>query len=125
LVVPREVLALTRGKRALMAGGQGERETQRAALQKAFDLAELEWVVGERNQASPFQRLEARVRPGAFDLVLFLSAFASHKASGFVRACKDAGIPLVYLPRGYSPSSVAHEIDEQLVRRKAPASSQA
>jgi len=110
-----DVLAATRGKRALIAGGQGERDTHRAALQSALGLAELEWVVSERGKASPFQRLTERIRPGRYDFVLFLAGYTSHQSGAFVRACKDAAVPVVYVPRGYSVTSVVQAIAQQLV----------
>lgn len=117
--LPDEVLELTRGKRMLIAGGQGAREAHREAIRESFGLAEVEWVTTERGKASPFNRLEARMRPGRYDIVLFLASHSSHQAGGFVRACKDAEIPLVFLSRGYSVTSVAQAISQQLLSRGA------
>lgn len=119
--VPESVRTVCAGKRALIAGGQGVREEHRRAVADALGFASLEWVVSERGQAAPFQRLTERVRPGAFDLVLFLAGYTSHKSAAFVRACKDAAIPLVYVPRGYSVTSIVQAIAEQVSERGRPA----
>lgn len=114
--VPDTVLAITRGKRALMAGGQGAREDHRLALVESLDLAELEWVTVEKKQSAPFHRLEERIQAGTYDLVFFLAAHSNHNSGAFVRACKERGVPLVYLSRGYSVTTVVHEVQEQLLR---------
>jgi hypothetical protein len=118
--LPAAVRAFTAGKRVLMVGGQGVREEHRRAIERGLEVRDLEWVTSERGQAAPFVQLEERIRPGRYDLVLFLTAYTSHKSSGVLRACKQAGIPLVYLTRGYSPSQVAHAIQQQMVERRAP-----
>lgn len=115
---PDDVLAVTRGKKALIAGGQGTREEHRRAMIRALELADLEWVTSERSQASVFTQLAERIRPGRYDLVIFLASYSSHKSNAFVRACKDAGIPFVYITRGYSVSSLIHAIREQVVQRR-------
>lgn len=118
--VPEDVLARTRGKRALIAGGQGAREAHRRAIQESLGLSDVEWVTTERGKAAPFSRLEERMRPGRYDLVLFLASHSSHQSGGFIRACRSAQIPLVYLARGYSVNSVAQAIQHQLVAKRAP-----
>jgi hypothetical protein len=116
--VPADVLSLTQGMRVLIVGGQGSREEQRLSIQSAFKFAELEWVFSERGQASPFNRLVERIRPGRYDLVLFLAGFSSHHTESLVRACKESDLPIVYLPRGYGVNTIASAIDEQLVRHR-------
>lgn len=120
--IPETVLETTRGRRLLMVGGQGSREEQRRAIQKALQCADLEWVISERGQAAPFVQLEGRIRPGRYDLVLFLAAYTSHKSAAFVRAVKRAEIPLVYLPRGYSVAAVVDAIRLHRLRRREPVS---
>lgn len=115
--VPAAVLAATRGKRAVIAGGQGAREEHRREIEKALELASLEWVFGERGQSSQFQRLEERAHTGRYDLFFFLSGFTSHKSNDMLREYKAAGVPVVYVTRGYSISSIAHAIEEQLVQK--------
>lgn len=115
---PDDVLAVTRGRKALIAGGQGTREEHRRAIVRSLELADLEWVTSERSQASVFTQLAERIRPGRYDLVIFLASYSSHKSNAFVRACKDAAIPFVYITRGYSVSSIIHAIQEQVVHRR-------
>jgi len=116
--IPPAVLERTRGRRALIAGGQGAREEHRLAIQRALELADLEWVFTERGQASTFNRLAEGMRPGKYDLVLFLSGYSSHKSAAFVRACKEANTPIIYLPRGYGVNTIVDTIEKQLVNHR-------
>jgi hypothetical protein len=112
--VPAAVLALTRGRRALIAGGQGSREEQRRSLEEALQFSSLDWETIERGRASPLQRMAERIRGGTYDFVFFLAAFTSHKGTVVVDACREAGVPLVYLNRGYNLTRIVREIEEQL-----------
>lgn len=112
--VDAAVLARTRGKRALLLGGQGAREPQREALQQAFEFQELDWETSERGQAGHYDSIGERVRAGSYDLLLFLSAFSSHKATSVVDAAKSRGVPVVYLSRGYGLNTVVEALKEQL-----------
>jgi len=114
LEIPDAVLAMTREQRALIAGGQGGREEQRQAIEKGLQFSSLEWETVERGQVTPLLRMAERIRGGSYDLVFFLSAFTSHKGTVVVDACRETGVPLVYLNRGYNPARVVHEIEEQL-----------
>lgn len=116
--VPDAVLALTRATRAVIVGGTGGREDHRKALQDALELAELDWASSERGATGQFARTEERIKHGAYALVLFLAGYTSHKSVPLLRACKATGVPLVYLPRGYSVAQVTRSIEEQLVTRK-------
>lgn len=115
--VPDEVLCITRGKRALVAGGQGSREAHRLAIERSLQFEKLEWVFGERGKASHFRMLEERMHPGRYDLVLLLTSHSGHNSNGLVDACRTARVPLVYLARGYSVTSVVDAIRRQLVSR--------
>ncbi len=112
--VEEAVLALTRGKRVLFIGGQGARVAHRAAIQAALELAELEWPVAENRQASYYSRLRERIRPGAFDFVLFLAGYSGHNSAAVLDDCKTIGLPVVYVRRGYSVTQVARAIGQQL-----------
>ncbi len=112
--VPAAVLALTRGRRALIAGGQGDREAQRRTIEEAMQFSSLDWETIERGQVAPALRMAERIRGGTYDFVFFLAAFTSHKGTVVVDACREAGVPLVYLNRGYNLSRVVREIEEQL-----------
>lgn len=113
-VDPR-VSAWTRGKRGLVVGGQGAREQHRQALEDALEMESLEWVISERGKAGPFNRLAERLRPGSYDLVLFLTAYTSHHSQAVIRRCRESGIPLVYVKGGYGVSAVAQAILDQAV----------
>ena len=113
------VLAITRGKRAVIVGGTGGREDHRQALQDALGLSELDWASSERGATGQFARTEERIRHGSYELVLFLAGYTSHKSVPLLRACKATGVALVYLPRGYSVAQVAKSIEEQLASRRA------
>lgn len=117
---PAEILAITKGRRALVAGGQGSREAHRAAIEKSLQLEELQWVYGERGKAAHFNALRERMRPGRYDLVFLLASHSGHCSSGLVEACRTANIPLIYLARGYSVVSVIDAIRQQVVARKVP-----
>jgi len=116
---PEAVLALTRGKRAVIVGGTGTREEHRVKLQAVLEVAELDWATSERGATGAFARVEERVKHGTYDLVIFLAGYTSHKSVPLLRACKARGVPLVYVPRGYSAAQVVAAIEEQLAQRGA------
>lgn len=116
--VPVDIRALTRGKRVLVAGGQGFREADRLAIEQKLELEKLDWVYGELGKGSHFQLLEERIRPGRYDMVLFLASHAGYNSSGLVEACRAAEVPLIYLSRGYSVTSVIESIRQQLLARR-------
>ncbi len=120
MTVPAAVLAVTRGKRALVIGGQGAREDHRLALIEALELEALDWTPGERAKAASYSRLVPGIRAGRYGLVLFLVSFAGHKAAAAVAAVKDTGATLIYLNGGYSVAKVSHEIEKQYINRRIP-----
>jgi hypothetical protein len=108
------VIALTRGRRALLAAGRGAREEHRRAIARALELAELEWIA----TPSRVRRLGARTGRGAYDFLLFLAGPNGGSAERFVRACRDGGVPLIYIPGAYSISSVSQAIVAQFDPRR-------
>ena len=76
----------------------------------------LDWASSERGATGQFARTEERIKRGTYELVLFLAGYTSHKSVPLLRACKARGVPLVYLPWGYSLAQVARAIEEQLVQ---------
>lgn len=121
--VDPEVLAITRGKTAIMTGGQGTREDQRRNIEEAFEFASLEWETHPKRRGdTQMARVAARIENHKYDFVIVLAAFTSHKASDKVTtACKSSGIPVVFLNRGYNPTAVEHAIIEQLLQRRRSA----
>ncbi len=74
--------ALTRGKRAVIVGGD-PRPDRVERLREVFGFAQLEWA----EDATSARRLDAlvqRMRNGAFDVVVVLRAFSSHRLSDAV-----------------------------------------
>jgi hypothetical protein len=118
--VPPEVLGLTRGKYGLVAGGQGSREAHRIAIERSLEFEKLEWVYGERGKGSHLRLLEERMWSGRYDLVLLLASHSGHDSGGLVAACRAVKVPLVYLSRGYSVTSVIEAICQQLAPRRGP-----
>ena len=82
---------------------------------KALELADLEWVVSERTQTSPWQRLEERAAGGHYDFVIYLASFTGHGSMDMIREFKKAGVPVVFLIRGYSVPQVVKAVEEQLL----------
>lgn len=118
--IDEPVLAVTRGRRAVIVGGTGAHEPQRQALQDAFGFSALDWAWLERGAHGQLDRTEERIKQGGYDVVLFLAGYTGHGSVPLLRACKSVGVPLVYLPRGYGATQVANSIEEQLVPRAAP-----
>lgn len=112
------VLTFTRGKKVLIAGGIAAREDHRRSIEKTLELRSLEWEYSEKGQPSIFSRLADNVRPGKYDLVLFVSKFSSHNAERFLKNCRKNGICVVYLARGYSVMQVIEAIRKQALPRK-------
>jgi hypothetical protein len=119
VAVDERVLAITRGARILMVGGQGRRPQHERAYISTFGFGEFEWYVMEReaNQAT-WKRWADRMRPGLYDLVIFLAAYTGHASNILLNAIKAAKIPIVYVPAGYSVAAVANAILEQRVIAK-------
>lgn len=108
------VLAFTRGRRAVIAGGQGARESHREAIQEVLQLKELDWVYGERGQQSHLAALAKRVRK--YDFVFFLSGYSGH--TPFTDACKAQGVKIIYVTRGYSINQIIEAIKDQALQPK-------
>ncbi len=97
------ILAIVRGRRALIVGGD-PREPNRERLQRLLGLDALDWppIDGPRKVAS----LAERVRKGTYDLVLILVPFIAHAESEpIVEAAKSAGAAFA-LADGYGVAAV-------------------
>jgi len=109
-ILPDELLALTKGKRALFVGNRNDGALQER-LQEMLDLEKLEW-----SEATP-RRVDAAVDAIAartYDLVLGATGFMGHKYDArLARACRIAGIPYVRADRG-RPGAVARALSRDL-----------
>lgn len=114
-----DVLAITRSKAALIAGGNGARAAHRKTIQEVLKFDRLDWVFGEIGQAAPYAKLARGMHPGKYDLVFFLSAFAGHStACKFIQACRAIGVPVIYITRGYGVNQFIDAIRKQGIPRK-------
>jgi hypothetical protein len=106
----RDILALTRGRSALMIGGV-VREDARKLLIRTFDLDELEWIPYQDNKPALMDSLAERVRNGHSDIVILLLNFVGHHVSNVLRPiCKEEGIPCAMVEHGYGASAVAEAL---------------
>lgn len=97
------LLGLVRGRRAVMLGGD-PREPNRERLERALQIASLEWppIDGPRK----VQAVVERIRRRAYDLVLVLQPFVAHKESdAIVEAAKSTTTPWA-LAEGYGVTAV-------------------
>ena len=109
-----ELRALTRGRRAVMIGGD-VREEKRRSLIQVFDFEELEWVRYEDARPVMLRSLEQRVRNRGMDLVLILKEFVGHHVSEMLRPeCEKQGIPCLMVEHGYGAAQVADAIQRGL-----------
>ena len=100
-----------RGKRALMIGGTA-REERRVALERAFSLAELEWV----NSDGP-RKIDAavgRIESGSVELVLVIQNLVFHKDSDRIRDAARASGAAWAMVSGYGVSGVRQGIERFL-----------
>jgi hypothetical protein len=106
----QELIALTRGRKALLIGG-AVREDARRSLQQTFEFDELEWEPYEGNRPAALKSLEQRVKNRGMDLVLILKDFVGHVVSERLRPlCEEFEIPCLMVEHGYG----AHQVGETL-----------
>jgi len=97
------LLPLVRGRKAVILGGD-PREPNRERLERAFQLASLDWpaIEGPRKVEAAVER----IRKGAYGLMLVLTPFVFHKQSNpIVEAAKEAGVPWA-MAEGYGVAAV-------------------
>jgi hypothetical protein len=103
----------TEGKRAVVVGGEDQREDIRARAAVAFGFAALEWHPA--NQPKRLEVLARRAQQGSFDLVILLKRFISHRVEDIlVKRCKKYGVRYLYLEQGYAPESLRRAIERYL-----------
>lgn len=111
--VAPEVLALTKNKRILIVGGQGERDANIERFMKDFQLQDCEWLTHEKGKAASVMRAANRLTLSNYDMVLFLTRFTGHAIMGLHAVAKRNGLPVVMCPKGYGVGSIASAISEQ------------
>lgn len=112
----RELIALTRGKKALMVGGS-VREDARKSLEQTFEFDELEWEPYEGNRPVALKSLEQRVKNQGMDIVLILKEFVGHVVSERLRPlCEEFAIPCLMVEHGYGANQVGETLRSGLVR---------
>ncbi|HEY2154599.1 MAG TPA: hypothetical protein VGH33_03150 [Isosphaeraceae bacterium] len=112
----RELIALTRGRRALMIGG-AVREDARRSLQQTFEFDELEWEPYEGNRPAALNSLEQRVKNRGIDLVLILKNFVGHSVSERLRPlCEENDIPCLMVEHGYGAQQVGETLRAGLLK---------
>lgn len=112
----QDLVAVTRGTRALMIGGD-LREDRRRQLQSIFEFGELEWAPYESARPAMMKSLEQRVRNHGLDLVLILKEFVGHHVSESLRPlCEENGIPCLMVEHGYGAAQVAETLRRAMPR---------
>ncbi len=102
---------LLRGKRIVLIGGV-ERPHSKLALERAFELQELEWITTREHESTAY--LEAPIARDDTFMVLVLIRWASHSHSkDSMTLAKQLNKRPVRLTRGYNPNQVAEEILRQ------------
>lgn len=107
----RRALEFSRGKVAVLIGGQCRPYSQRA-LERDLELAELRWIPSRAHQSiSEFESQVARAEVG---LVILAIRWASHSFEGVADMCVKYAKPFVRLPGGYGSNQVAAQIVSQV-----------
>ena len=101
---------LLRGREIVLIGGQN-RPNHKAALIKAFDLADVRWIATPEHTS--FTVFEPDVAAPEVALVLLAIRWSSHDYDSVRTYCDQYGKPLVRLPGGYNANQVAHHIMSQ------------
>jgi hypothetical protein len=105
-----ELIALTKGKRALMIGGAA-REDARRTNQQFFEFEVLEWEPYESTRPALMKSLQQRVKNRGVDLVLILKEFVAHHVPEQLRPlCEESGIPCLMVEHGYGANQVAEAL---------------
>ncbi len=105
-----ELIAQTRGRKALMIGGAA-REDARRSIHQFFEFEELEWEPYESTRPALLKSLEQRVKNQSLHLVLILKEFVGHHVPERLRPlCQESGIPCLMVEHGYGPNQIAEAL---------------
>jgi multidrug efflux pump subunit AcrA (membrane-fusion protein) len=123
-----EVKELTRGRHAVLVGGEA-REERRRQLEQVFGFESLDWVPSEGSRPFLLRTLEQRIRAHEVDLVMLLGEFVGHAVSETLGpVCAAEQVVCLVLDQGDSPAQIADAIRRtlgQIQQEGDPASSQA
>jgi hypothetical protein len=109
-----EARRLLAGREVVLIGGH-VRPDRRAALIKAFDLADVDWITTEDHTSVTV--FEAPIARPAVAVVLLAIRWSNHSYGDVQEYCDRYGKLLVRLPGGYHPNQVAHQILSQVGNR--------
>lgn len=109
-----DLLAHTKGRRALMIGGSA-REDMRRTLERVFQFDELDWENYEGTRPAFLDSIEQRVKNRGVDLVLILKSFIGHHVPERLRPlCEQNDIPCLMVEHGYGPAQIGETIRKGL-----------
>lgn len=107
--VGHEVVAFTRGRRALLVGGDRTNAAVDQTLD-ALELAELRRESGKRVRR--VESMAEQVKAGTVDLVLFIRGFISHKVTELLLpACKAGDVEVVWVDDGYGAAAIVRALE--------------
>jgi len=101
---------LLRGRRVVLFAG-APRPQPREALEGTLELGELLWT--EFSATEAVASLEEHLDSGV-DLMLVALRLSPTLTQTFKDLCAGAEVPLVWLPSGYGPGQVAHQVVRQV-----------
>jgi hypothetical protein len=100
-------IAVTRGRRTLLVGGNYADPTQQSAIQQQFKFSKFKWLTATSGSPESLARLAAAIDPDSYDVVFLLPGSEARELSGVIAACEDAAIPMVRLSSDYDETIFA------------------
>jgi hypothetical protein len=107
-------LALTRGKRAVILGGDGRQE-RIPHIRERFEFAALDWPDLPEGAPRAVQTEVKKLRSGKYDLAIVLQHFISHSVTDKVFRLKVDGLTVV-LAEGYGTGQLQQGLERFLKR---------
>ncbi|MBX9580987.1 MAG: hypothetical protein K2X87_11820, partial [Gemmataceae bacterium] len=102
-----EVADLLQGRELVLIGGQA-RQQHKAALCRAFGLADIRWVCTPDHTS--FTVFEPDIARPEVAVVVLAIRWSNHDYDGVKSYCEAYDKPLIRLPGGYNANQVAHHI---------------
>jgi hypothetical protein len=110
-----DLIALTRGRKGVMIGGDC-REEARRQLEDVFEFQKLEWTPYESSRPAALKSLKERVRNKTVDIVLILKEYIAHHVPEQLRPlCEQYEIPCLMVEHGYGVRQVAQTLQRGLM----------